>query len=130
MQRPSIRRSHNVHSFLRTSLFHIAAQRNGVALADGGPVSGVHTPTLSISSTRSEDTDVYHLAISIPSCTTITTIALVVPNRCPTDYNLGGDINTQDIFDFLAAWFAGSPAADYNGVNGLEVQDVLEFVNS
>jgi hypothetical protein len=34
----------------------------------------------------------------------------------------------QDIFDFLNAWFAGSPAGDFNG-GGLTVQDIFDFLN-
>lgn len=44
------------------------------------------------------------------------------------DFNGDGTISVQDIFDFLAAWFAGSPAADING-NGLSVQDIFDFLN-
>lgn len=47
---------------------------------------------------------------------------------CAADFDCNGTLNTQDIFAFLAAWFAGSTAADTNGVNGLEVQDVLEYL--
>jgi hypothetical protein len=35
----------------------------------------------------------------------------------------------QDIFDFLNAWFAGSPSADYNG-GGLSVQDIFDYLNA
>ena len=48
---------------------------------------------------------------------------------CAPDFDCSGFPNANDIFAFLAAWFAGNPGADYNGVNGLEVQDVLEFIN-
>jgi hypothetical protein len=34
----------------------------------------------------------------------------------------------QDIFDFLAGWFAGNPAADFNGVGGITVQDIFDFL--
>lgn len=47
---------------------------------------------------------------------------------CPADYNRDGAINVQDIFDFLAGWFAGNPAANTNGVNGIGVQDIFDFL--
>ena len=40
---------------------------------------------------------------------------------CPGDFNQSGGDEVQDIFDFLAAWFAGNLAADYNGASGIEV---------
>ncbi len=48
---------------------------------------------------------------------------------CPADFDCSGTLDANDIFAFLAAWFAGSPSANSNGVNGLEVQDVLAFGN-
>jgi hypothetical protein len=47
---------------------------------------------------------------------------------CPPDFNGSGAVNVQDIFDFLAAWFAASPSADFNGQNGLTVQDIFDFL--
>ncbi len=49
---------------------------------------------------------------------------------CAADYNLSGTVNVQDIFDFLAGWFAGAPAADFNHVNGLNVQDIFDFLSA
>ena len=49
---------------------------------------------------------------------------------CPADYNGDGLLNVQDIFDFLAGWFAGSPNADFNGVGGLGVQDIFDFLGA
>ena len=47
---------------------------------------------------------------------------------CPADFNMDGFRTVQDIFDFLAAWFSGSPAADFNSVGGLTVQDLFDFL--
>jgi hypothetical protein len=52
------------------------------------------------------------------------------PLPCAADFNGVGGLSVQDIFDFLAAWFAGSPSADFNGVNGLEVQDIFDFLGA
>jgi hypothetical protein len=49
---------------------------------------------------------------------------------CPADFNQSGSLSTQDIFDFLNAWFAGSAAADFNGANGLTEQDIFDFLNA
>ncbi len=52
----------------------------------------------------------------------------LTPGVCPADFNASGTVNVQDIFDFLAAWFANSPSADFNTQNGLGVQDIFDFL--
>lgn len=47
---------------------------------------------------------------------------------CRMDFNCVGSGNVQGILDFLAAWFAGLPAADFNGIGGVSVQDVFDFL--
>jgi ELWxxDGT repeat protein len=47
---------------------------------------------------------------------------------CPADFNNDANLSVQDIFDFLAAYFAGSGRADVNGVGGVSVQDVFDFL--
>ncbi|HMN41822.1 MAG TPA: GC-type dockerin domain-anchored protein [Phycisphaerales bacterium] len=51
---------------------------------------------------------------------------------CHADFNKTGGISVQDIFDFLNAWFAGSPTAHVggDGASGtLAVQDIFNFLN-
>ena len=50
------------------------------------------------------------------------------PPACPADFNGVGGITVQDIFDFLAAYFNGDVSADFNGVGGLSVQDIFDFL--
>ncbi len=52
---------------------------------------------------------------------------LPVPG-CPADFNNVFGTNVQDIFDFLAAWFAGDPRADFNGSGAANVQDIFDFL--
>ena len=47
---------------------------------------------------------------------------------CPADFNHNGHVTVQDIFDFLAAWFAHDCHADFNGVSGVTVQDIFDFL--
>ena len=42
-------------------------------------------------------------------------LVLVPDQDCTADFNNGGDITVQDIFDFLAAYFGNDPQADFNG---------------
>lgn len=47
---------------------------------------------------------------------------------CPADFNASGGLSVQDIFDFLAAYFANDARADFNGQGGLSVQDIFDFL--
>jgi hypothetical protein len=50
---------------------------------------------------------------------------------CPADVNCSGGVSVQDIFDFLTAYFAASPAADFNHSGGPPtVQDIFDFINA
>jgi hypothetical protein len=51
------------------------------------------------------------------------------PAPCAADFNASATLEVQDIFDFLNAWFAGSPTADFNG-GGLAVQDIFDYLNA
>lgn len=51
-----------------------------------------------------------------------------VPPACAADFNGMGGLSVQDVFDFLAAYFAGLPAADFNGVGGISVEDIFDYL--
>lgn len=44
----------------------------------------------------------------------------------PADWNCSGAAGVQDLFDFLAAWFAGN--ADFNSSGTTSVQDLFDFL--
>ncbi len=50
------------------------------------------------------------------------------PPACPADFNNSGSVTVQDIFDFLAAYFAGDPSADFNNSGSVTVQDIFDFL--
>jgi len=50
------------------------------------------------------------------------------PRACPADFNFSGTVTVQDIFDFLAAYFANDPTADFNESNTVTVQDIFDFL--
>ncbi|MBY0312882.1 MAG: S8 family serine peptidase [Phycisphaerales bacterium] len=52
------------------------------------------------------------------------------PTSCIADFDGINGIDTNDIFSFLNAWFAGSPTADVDGLAGLAPADVFYFLNS
>ncbi len=49
---------------------------------------------------------------------------------CRANVNAVGGLTVQDIFDFLAAYFAGNASADFNQVGGLTVQDIFDFLSA
>ncbi len=58
--------------------------------------------------------------------------AVVMDNTtlCPADFDCSGTLQAQDVFSFLAAWFALDPRANFNGVNGVDSQDIFDFLNA
>jgi hypothetical protein len=52
---------------------------------------------------------------------------------CYADFNKTNGVNVQDIFDFLSAWFAGNPYAKVAGDGAaapLIVQDIFDFLSA
>jgi len=58
----------------------------------------------------------------------VATAAPVWSGPHPGDFNADAAVDTQDIFDFLAAWFDSSPAADLNGSAACDVGDIFDFL--
>jgi len=91
-------------------------KRNGVALANNGHFSGATTTTLTINPIYDPGTGPNWTDAGAYSCTatnvcgsaTSADINLTV-QVCGADFNNSGTVSVQDIFDFLAAYFAGCP---------------------
>ena len=49
---------------------------------------------------------------------------------CPADFNGVGGVTVQDIFDFLNAYFGNDPGADFNDSGAVTVQDIFDFLNA
>jgi hypothetical protein len=49
-------------------------------------------------------------------------------NICRADFNEDGAVNSQDFFDFLAAFFASDPLADFNASGEINSQDFFDFL--
>lgn len=56
--------------------------------------------------------------------------AALAPPCEVVDFNGSGAINPQDIFEFLTAYFAASPAADINGDSVRTPADIFAFLNA
>jgi hypothetical protein len=49
---------------------------------------------------------------------------------CAADFNGSGRVDTQDVMDYMNAWFAGETRADFNQSGGVETADVFDFLNA
>jgi hypothetical protein len=49
---------------------------------------------------------------------------------CPADFNHSGTVDSQDFFDFLAAFFALDPSADFNHSGAVDSQDFFDFLTA
>jgi hypothetical protein len=49
---------------------------------------------------------------------------------CAADFNHDTVVNSQDFFDFLAAFFAGSDSADFNNDDVVNSQDFFDFLTA
>ncbi len=52
------------------------------------------------------------------------------PPACAADFNGVGGVTVQDIFDFLDAFFRNDLRANINGVGGVTVQDIFDYVGA
>jgi len=117
-----------------TAPFTYVWKRGATTLADGpsaggGVVSGATTAALTITNVGLADAGDYRTIVT-NACGTQTSslAALTVEVGCPADFNQSGEITVQDIFDFLAAYFAGDPDTDINNSGEITVQDIFDFL--
>jgi hypothetical protein len=91
------------------------------------PIAGATGSSLTINPVGASAAGSYTCVVS--NCCQSATSNAASLSVCAADFNCSGGLTVQDIFDFLSAWFSGSPAADYNGVGGLSVQDIFDFLS-
>ena len=127
-------------------IFPIAAHGNQIDLAAGiNPFTG-QSPT-------NVDQDIAYLTFAVvgtgcpahvrvrphspptrltdDSGNSIVPLTIITPwTGCNADINNSGTLEVQDIFDFLALWFAGDCRADFNGTGGISVSDIFDFLTA
>jgi hypothetical protein len=109
-------------------------RRGTTALVDGptgfgSTISGASSRTLTITGVQPGDANASYTCFITNLCTAATTSPVQV-SLCTGDFNCSGEPTVQDVFDFLAAYFAALPSADINGQGGLSVQDLFTFLES
>ncbi len=104
-------------------------RKNGVALSNGGNISGARTRTLVINPASPGDEGTYTCAMISPcgNATSNGATLTVTGILCPADFNQDGGIDGADVDAFFAAWEAGSLTADVNQDGGVDGADVDTF---
>lgn len=103
-------------------------RKNGVNLADSASVSGSAASTLTLNPLSLGDAGTYDEVLT-NGCGSTTSTSTVLSVFCRADFNQsGGPATVQDLFDFLAAWFAKGPGSDFNGSGQVTVQDLFDFL--
>ncbi len=101
-------------------------RRNGVAMSDGGRVSGSATGSLVISGAAAADAGTYNVIITT-ACGSFLTAAATLEVRCPADYNQDGGVDGSDVESYFEAWVLATADADFNQDGGVDGSDVEVF---
>jgi glucose/arabinose dehydrogenase len=106
-------------------------RKDSVNLSDDGHISGTSSPTLTITNALASDAGVYDAVLTSPCGSTTSAGAELTLVFCtPSDFNHSGQVNVQDIFDFLTAWFDAAPGADFNHNGQIDVQDLFDYLTA
>ncbi len=102
----------------------------------GGIISGATTATLNISAdvgagkVLSYAQAIRYQVIVTGACGSPATSTPAQLTLCTADYNCDQATTIQDIFDYLAGFFASDNRADFDHVNGVNVSDIFSFLGS
>lgn len=100
---------------------------------DGEPISPVinasaTTAVLVIPAAELSDQGLYDCVVGNAGCGDSATSLAAELRICLADFNCSGSVSVQDIFDFLAAYFAGEFRSDINASMSITVQDIFDFI--
>ncbi|MGE0303341.1 MAG: DNRLRE domain-containing protein [Phycisphaerales bacterium] len=110
--------------------------RGNVALADGlsptgSIVSGSTTPSLSITGVQPGDYALYRCEVQNP-CGSATSTAAALTAACAADFNQDGNLDPDDLGDFINCFFSAPPCpgADFNQDANVDPDDLGDFINA
>ncbi len=114
--------------------------KEGDPLTEGNGFTGVATAHLRIDHLTTATEGFYTVRVTNTCNSVLSNTALVfitghntAPLRtvlCRADFNGLGGVTVQDIFDYLAAWFNGFASADFNNTGSIDVQDIFDFLSA
>jgi hypothetical protein len=91
----------------------------------GGPGSNTLTSKVQFNTVSGQD---YYIRVGGYSSSQGDVVMSITNfNNCPCDWNGVNGISVQDIYDFLSSWSAGN--GDFNQLNGNTVQDIYDFLS-
>jgi len=84
-------------------------RKNAVNLSNGGAISGATSATLTINPAALIDNGSAFVCIVTNGCgsTASEAAGLAVAPSCPADFNTDGELNPDDLADYIGAFFAG-----------------------
>ncbi len=111
--------------------------RRGLQILNDGPtgtgaiLSGTHTPTLTITGAQAGDEGLYFCRVLSPCGNQQSSQAALDVNNCPADFNNDGNVDPDDLGDYINCYFAlpPCPLADFNHDNNVDPDDLGDFIN-
>ena len=101
---------------------HFQWRKHGVAIL------GANTPSLPLGPVGAADATDYDVIVyNLCGSATSAPASIIL---CSVDFNCTGGLNPQDIFDFLGAWFALDPRAEYNHDGHIDVGDIFSYLGA
>jgi hypothetical protein len=95
---------------------------------DGTDIPGATSPILTLTNVSVPDAGTYDAIVS-NDCGSVTSDPATL-TICPADFNCSGALDSQDFFDFLNAFFAGSASADFDRSGTVDSADFFAFLGA